>query len=108
LLSSGLAEDGMPGSALYSGMKSALHGMIRGWMWDAGKAGILINGILPGLTLTNRVVEKVPEEVREKVRLQTPTRTLLRPENIASLAVYLCSGKNRIITGSLIRVDGGL
>lgn len=108
LLSSGLAEDGMPGSALYSGIKAALHGMIRGWMWDAGKAGVLVNGILPGLTLTKRVREKVPREVRDQVQKQTPTQKLSDPEDIASMAVYIGSAANRNITGSLIRVDGGL
>lgn len=108
LLSSGLAEDGMPGSALYSGVKSALHGMIRGWMWDAGKAGVLVNGVLPGLTLTERVQKRVPEKVRERVRSQTPSQKLSVPEDIAGMVLFLSSEVNRNITGALIRVDGGL
>jgi NAD(P)-dependent dehydrogenase (short-subunit alcohol dehydrogenase family) len=108
LLSSGLAVDGMPGSALYCGIKSAMHGMIRGWMWDAGKAGVLVNGVLPGLTLTERVCKKVPVDVREQVRTQTPTQQLSLPEDIARMVLYLSSEANGNTTGSLIRVDGGL
>jgi 3-oxoacyl-[acyl-carrier protein] reductase len=53
IISSDLAEDGVPGSASYSAAKAGLHGMVRGLCWDYGPDEVLINVIMPGLTDTS-------------------------------------------------------
>lgn len=108
-LSSNLAEDGIPGSAAYSAAKAGIHGMMRGMMWDAGPRGVLLNVVMPGLTLTERALsdEHTPEHVREWERKRTPTGRLSSPEDVARLVVYLGSNANQNITGEIVRVTGG-
>lgn len=108
-LSSNLAEDGIPGSAAYSAAKAGVHGMMRGMMWDAGPRGVLLNIVMPGLTLTERALsdEHTPEHVREWERKRTPTGRLSSPEDVARLVVYLGSNANQNITGEIVRVTGG-
>jgi 3-oxoacyl-[acyl-carrier protein] reductase len=106
-ISSDLATDGTKGSAPYSAAKAGLHGMTRGLCWELGPHNVLINVILPGLTETDRQLERIPTEVFEKIRGGNPTGRTSRPEDIADLAVFLCSDRNRNITGEFFRVTGG-
>jgi len=108
-LSSNLAEDGIPGSAAYSAAKAGVHGMMRGMMWDAGPSGVLLNIVMPGLTLTERALDNqhTPAHVREWECKRTPTGRLSTPEDVARLIVYLGSNANQNITGEVIRVCGG-
>ncbi|PID97390.1 MAG: hypothetical protein CSA84_00050 [Actinomycetales bacterium] len=106
-ISSNIAEDGMAGSVLYSTAKAALHGMAASLQWDVGSSGVLINTVLPGLTLTDRARSVLPDEIREQERRATPTGVLSTPQGIANLVVFLCSAANVNITGETIRVTGG-
>lgn len=106
-ISSDLAEDGTLGSTAYSAAKAGLHGMTRGLCWELGPDNVLINVIMPGLTETDRQRERQPEAVFERIRAGTPTGRVSRPEDVADLAAFLCSDRNRNITGEFIRVTGG-
>ncbi len=106
-ISSNIAEDGMAGSALYSTAKAALHGMTASLQWDFGSKGVLINTVLPGLTLTERTKSFLPDEVREGERTKTPSGELSSPQSVANLVVFLSSEANSNIMGERIRVTGG-
>jgi 3-oxoacyl-[acyl-carrier protein] reductase len=106
-ISSDLAEDGTKGSAPYSTAKAGLHGMTRGLCWELGPHNVLINVILPGLTATQRQLERQSPEVFDRIKQGNPTGQVSRPEDIANLAVFLCSERNGNITGEFIRVTGG-
>ncbi len=106
-ISSNIAEDGMAGSTLYSTAKAALHGMAASLKWEFGSQGVLINTVLPGLTLTDRALSFLPEEVRETERKMTPSGALSTPQSVANLVVFLSSQANMNITGETIRVSGG-
>jgi 3-oxoacyl-[acyl-carrier protein] reductase len=69
---------------------------------------VLVNAVLPGLTLTDRARRFIPPEVLDGVAARTPTRRLADPADIARSVAFLGSPANRHITGQLIRVDGGL
>ncbi len=106
-ISSNIAEDGMAGSVLYSTAKSALHGMAASLQWDFGTSGVLINTVLPGLTLTERALKFLPDDVREGERGKTPSGNLSTPQSVANLVVFLSSEANLNIMGETIRVSGG-
>ena len=61
LMSTGLAEEGMRGAETYIAAKSALHGLARSLAWDVGRAGILVNVLAAGLTLTERNRKTLPK-----------------------------------------------
>jgi len=47
------------------------------------------------------------EAVREQLRARQPVGRLGRPEEIASMIVYLCSAEAEFVTGSVMTIDGG-
>jgi NAD(P)-dependent dehydrogenase (short-subunit alcohol dehydrogenase family) len=73
-----------------------------------GPQGIRCNAISPGMVMTETVERLVPDEAKalfDKTRL-TQTRCL--PGDIASVVAFLASDDSRQITGTVIRVDGGM
>jgi 3-oxoacyl-[acyl-carrier protein] reductase len=107
-ISSGIAVDGLPGSGAYAGAKAALHGLTRTLARELGPAGILVNVAMPGLTLTERVRERVPTALRDQLSSASPIRRLLAPEEVAPAIVFLGSAANTAVTGEIIRVSGGI
>ena len=82
-----------------------------------GKAVYGIDAILPGMTETERVEQlfrqraaasgKSVEEVRASLIAKDGVARLGKPEDIAALALFLCSQRARHIQGTAIAVDGG-
>lgn len=75
---------------------------------------IRVNCICPGTVDTPFVegyLEKYHKHEKEKVRqelnLRQPVGRLGRPEEIAHLALYLCSGEAGFVNGSVVSIDGG-
>jgi 3-oxoacyl-[acyl-carrier protein] reductase len=107
LISSHNAFDGQPGQEFYGAAKAGLYGFARSLAWDTGPDGILVNVVAPGLTLTERVRDGLPEQIRERERSRTPTGRLSSPGDIANTVVFLCSAANGNVTGENITVAGG-
>lgn len=105
LISSGLSEHGMPpnGSPVYGSAKAGLHGLARNLAWELGPAGIFINVVAAGFTMTERNLERFPQEMRDRVAAQTPTRRLSVPEDVAPIVVFLASNANSNISGEIVR-----
>lgn len=103
LVSSGIAEEGTPGSGPYGTAKAALHGLSRMIAWQAGGDGVLVNVLAAGLTATDST--PVPQEARDAVAARTPSRRLSTSEDVAALAVFLGSSANANLTGEILR-DG--
>jgi len=101
------ATDGWPGLGPYATAKAGLHGLTRTLAVELGPANILSNVVMPGFILTENNQQRVPVEQREQIRQHTPTRQLIRPEDVAALIVFLGSPINRQITGEIVRVTGG-
>lgn len=107
LISSSIATDGMPGSGVYGAAKAGLHGLAASLSAEHAPAGVLTNVVLPGLTLTDRAQQLIPDAVRQQVADTTATRRLTQPADVARVVTFLGSPTNRQITGQLVRVDGG-
>jgi len=97
----------------YCGTKGAVIALSRQMAIDyAGR--IRVNCICPGTVDTPFVegfLEKYHKHEKEKVRAELDARQpigrLGKPEEIAALAVYLCSNEAAFVTGSAITIDGG-
>ncbi|MGA4994241.1 SDR family NAD(P)-dependent oxidoreductase [Nonomuraea bangladeshensis] len=103
-VSSGVAEEGVPGPGPYGTAKMALHGMARALAWEAGRDGILVNVAVAGLTLTD-TRRPIPQSVLDEIAARTPSRRLSTADDMAALIVFLGSAANRNVTGELVR-DG--
>ncbi|MEE9276763.1 MAG: SDR family oxidoreductase [bacterium] len=91
----------------YGVSKAALDAVTQGLARRGAPLGILVNAIRPGITDTPAHRKYTPEkDLSERVKLN-PLGRMARPEEIASLALYLLSGEADYITGEVISVAGG-
>jgi 2-dehydro-3-deoxy-D-gluconate 5-dehydrogenase len=70
---------------------------------------IQVNAVLPGwidTALTERARAEVPG-LHERALARTPAGRWGRPEDLAGIAVFLCSAASDFVTGAAIPVDGG-
>ena len=74
---------------------------------ELGPAGIGVNIVQPGLTTTEKNLERMPQAVRDMVAARVPTRRLSTPEDVAAAIVFLASPAARNITGETLKVNGG-
>ncbi|MEY9836973.1 SDR family NAD(P)-dependent oxidoreductase [Streptacidiphilus sp. EB103A] len=104
LISSSVAEEGVPGPGPYGTAKSGLYGMARSLAWEGGRDGILVNVVAPGFTLTDSR-PNIPQFVTDALAAATPSRRLSDSDDVARIIVFLGSGANGNLTGEVVR-DG--
>ena len=102
LISSSVAEEGLPGPGPYGTAKSGLHGLSRSLAWEAGRDGILVNVVAPGFTLTESR-PPIPDAVVQSLAAGAPTRRLFDADDVAQLIVLLASAANGNLTGEVVR-----
>lgn len=98
---------GNVGQTNYAASKAALIGMTKTWAKEFGRKGLHVNAVAPGFTLTP-MVQKMPEEVLEKMEAAVSLRRLGKPEDIANAYLFLASNESDYITGHVLHVDGGI
>lgn len=108
LISSGVSRQGMAGATVYSTAKAALDGLLASLKWEAGAAGVLVNIVSPGFTVTENNLANFSDAVRESVRERTPSGRLSVPEDVAEAVLLLGSPANGNITGTYLPVAGGI
>ncbi len=88
----------------YQLSKRAMNGMTLGFAQRLACNGIVVNGIAPGVTLTpmtNDVLEK------DSLTYSNPLRRAAAPEELANLAVFLCSDLGNSVVGDTVLMTGG-
>ncbi|MCC7011244.1 MAG: SDR family oxidoreductase [Planctomycetes bacterium] len=106
LISSINGERGKVGQGNYAASKAGLIGLARTAAREAGRFGIRVNVIAPGLVRTP-MTEKLPREVLDAALAESALGRASEPADVANTALYLCSALSRQVTGQVLRVDGG-
>lgn len=106
-VSSIVGINGNPGQANYAAAKAGLIGMVKSLAKEVGARGIRVNAVAPGYIATD-MTAVLSEEQRGQVQAGTPLGRLGTPEDVAGAVAFLCSGDAAFITGTVLRVDGGL
>jgi 3-oxoacyl-[acyl-carrier protein] reductase len=89
--------------------KAAVHAWAKGLSRDVGKLGITVNSIAPGRIMSEQIRRNYPPEERERFsRVEIPAGRYGEPEELAVMAVFLCSPLAGYVSGTVIPVDGGL
>ncbi|MEO0184945.1 MAG: 3-oxoacyl-[acyl-carrier-protein] reductase [candidate division WOR-3 bacterium] len=98
---------GNAGQANYAASKAGIIGFTKSCAKEFASRNIKVNAIAPGFIET-RMTEKLPEEVRQTYFKLIPLGRFGRPEDVANLALFLCSDQADYITGQVIALDGGM
>ena len=107
-----------PNKSAYVAAKHGVAGFTKTVALEAAKDGVTVNCISPGYVWTPLVEKQIPdtmatrgltrEQVMNDVLLAAqPTKRFVTPEEVASLALYLCSDGAASITGANLSMDGG-
>jgi 3-hydroxybutyrate dehydrogenase len=107
-----------PFKAAYVTAKHGLAGLTKTVALELATFGITVNCISPGYVWTPLVERQIPdtmaarhltrEQVINDVLLAAqPTKQFVTVEQVAALAVYLCSDAASQITGANLSIDGG-
>ncbi len=108
-ITSGTVYKGMPGMLHYIASKGAIHAMTRALSRELGGAGICVNNLAPGLTLSSSVLGNKAhlDAARDAVLASRAIKRDGHPEDLLGALVFLCSKESDFITGQTIAVDGG-
>lgn len=106
-LSSVIGLRGNIGQANYAASKAGLIGLTKSLAREVAKRGITVNAICPGF-IDTPMTQKLPEKVREEMVGRIPLGRIGLPKEVADLVLFLCSERASYITGTIIRIDGGM
>lgn len=108
----------IPNLGLSNTLRASLHAWSKTLADEVGKDGITSNVIVPGRIATDRTrfldekrADRENRSIEEVARDSAATMALGRygrPDEYGDVAAFLCSERASYITGSVIRVDGGL
>jgi glucose 1-dehydrogenase len=108
VISSVHAERAFPNNTAYNGAKAAVNHMALTWAAELARHNVRVNVIEPGWTDTPGERSYYTEEQIREQGKKLPLGRLAKPAEIASAVRYLVSDEAVYMTGSCLRVDGGV
>lgn len=104
-----VGQFGNIGQANYAASKAGIIGMSKSWAKEFARKGVpvRVNVAAPGYILTD-MVKTVPEHLLETFAGQTMLKRLGQPEEVAGVIAFLASDDASYITGTVIKVNGGM
>ena len=105
--SSVVGLDGNFGQTNYVATKAGVVGMTKVWARELGRYGIRVNAVAPGFIGTD-IIKDMPEKIIAGLQAHTPLGRMGDPRDIANAYLFLASDEAAFITGTTLRVDGGL
>lgn len=97
---------GNPGQANYAATKAAMVGFTRTMAKELGRKGVRMNCISPGY-IDTEMMRAVGEERLNAMIRGIPAQRLGDPDEIASVAAFLCTEDSSWVSGQNIFVSGG-
>jgi NAD(P)-dependent dehydrogenase (short-subunit alcohol dehydrogenase family) len=99
------------GGGAYSVSKLALNSLTVGLASELAADGIRVNGIAPGLVASEAAVEWWSDPSRAGIQEMLINGQMIkrqgRMDDLADMALFLCSEQASFVTGQTILVDGG-
>ena len=108
----------IPAIGVSNTLRSAIVGWAKTLAGETARDGITVNTLLPGAIATDRALQlnraaaarqKISvEEAERRNAASVPVGRLGTPEEFGAVAAFLASPLAAYVTGSLIRIDGGV
>ena len=93
--------------AAYAASKGALVALTRAAALELGPSGVRVNAVLPGAVDTKMLTSD--PGARDELAARTPLGRIGRPEEIASVVLFLADGeRSSFVTGQTLVADGGV
>jgi acetoacetyl-CoA reductase len=105
-IASFVGQAGAYGQCNYAASKGAIIAFTKAIALEVAQYNITANVVAPGYTATE-MVNAIPAEVLEKIKLKIPLRRLAEPTEIAKAVAFLVTNGN-YITGHQLNVNGGI
>ncbi|WP_111640831.1 3-oxoacyl-ACP reductase FabG [Marinimicrobium alkaliphilum] len=106
-ISSVVGSMGNPGQSNYAATKAGVSGFARSLAAEVGSRNITVNTVAPGFIDTD-MTKGLPDEQKAQLLAKIPLGRLGKPEEIASVVVFLASDAGGYISGETIQVNGGM
>ncbi len=98
---------GFPGFSVYAASKAALRSFARTWLNELKDRNIRVNVLVPGQVATPILEQVFDEETKRQFESLIPRGKMGRPEEIATVALFLASDDSSYVNGAELFVDGG-
>ncbi len=106
-----------PNKSAYVAAKHGIAGLTKTVALEVAKENITVNAICPGYVWTPLVEKQIPDQARtrgiseeaakEALLEEQPTKEFVTVDQVAGLALFLCSDAAASITGAILPIDGG-
>lgn len=97
------------GNAIYATTKCGIDGYMRHAALELAPKGIRCNSVNPGMVETPLINRgQVTAEQHEKDKENYPLGRYGKPEDVALATIYLLSDASSWVTGTALKIDGGL
>ena len=106
-IASVVGEMGNPGQANYVASKAGLIGLTKSLAQELASRNITVNAVTPGFIETDMTAVLTPEQ-KERILSQVPLKRMGTASDIAAAVTFLASDQASYITGTTLRVNGGL
>ena len=107
-LTSIMAHVSSEGRGIYSTSKHGLLGLTRALALELADDGITAVAISPGFVATDLTAPLRADPAKNAALMaQTPLKRWGKPEEIAALALYICSDAASFMSGNDVLIDGG-
>ncbi len=98
---------GFPGWSAYAGSKAVQQAWARVWLAELKDRRIRVNVLTPGQVATAKQEELFDEETMRQFESLIPRGKMGRPEEIATVALFLASDDSSYVNGMELVADGG-
>ncbi|MEJ2724844.1 MAG: SDR family NAD(P)-dependent oxidoreductase [Deltaproteobacteria bacterium] len=98
---------GAKGEVAYSTVKAGIIGLTKSVAKEAGRNGVTVNAVLPGLTRTPTIENFMAPRYKEAIVKDTPLGRIAEPDEIARVIAFLASDEASYLTAAAIPVSGG-
>lgn len=95
------------GQTNYASTKAGVIGFTKSLAKEVGKRKITVNAVAPGF-IKSAMTDKIPIEMLSNILQLIPLKELGLPEDVANTIKFLASDDAKYISGSVIKVDGGI